>query len=93
MKRAALAVSSAILLAFVSACSPAKLPGEGSASSRLDENRFIPHTLSEDPGPSSVSGPAKFQPAKIPAIKEKPLPLLLYHRQLRQLRLLRLPCP
>ncbi|MFE6798803.1 polysaccharide deacetylase family protein [Paenibacillus chitinolyticus] len=71
MKRAALAVSSAILLAFVSACSPAKLPDESSASSRLDENRFIPHTLSEDPGPSSVPGPAKFQPAKVPAIKEK----------------------
>ncbi|MFF2157088.1 polysaccharide deacetylase family protein [Paenibacillus chitinolyticus] len=71
MKRAALAVSSAILLAFVSACSPAKLPDEGSASSRLDENRFIPHTLSEGPSPSSVPRPAKSQPAKVPAIKDK----------------------
>ncbi|MFS0837316.1 polysaccharide deacetylase family protein [Paenibacillus sp. 1P03SA] len=71
MKRAALAASAAILLAFVSACSPAKVPGEGSVSSRLDENRFIPHSLSEEPAASSVPAPAKKPSVKTPAIKEK----------------------
>ncbi|SEG74600.1 polysaccharide deacetylase family protein [Paenibacillus sp. UNC499MF] len=71
MKRAALAASAAILLAFVSACSPEKVPSEGSASSRLDENRFIPHSLSEEPAASSIPRSAKIPSVKAPAIKGK----------------------
>lgn len=71
MKRAALAASAAIMLAFVSACSPAKMPSEGSATIRPDENRFIPHSLSEEPAASSVPAPAKIPSAKPPANKGK----------------------